>query len=225
MFNKIVCIGDSITKGKVWKENERKPYITEMSYPSILQKLLCVDVKNYGICDITSRQILENIPGIRDFNRESAVILEIGGNDCNLNWKNIKRNPHGSHEAAIPLEGFKNNLQKIVDTVKNFECAPLICTLPPLDPDRYYNLLKRVFGESIKLWIDKNGGIFNWQERYSNAVKEIAKKTGAYLIDIREAFLNTVDYRKYISIDGIHPNEDGYHLIARTCLDALKSIF
>jgi lysophospholipase L1-like esterase len=77
---------------------------------------------------------------------------------------------------------------------------------------------------AIKPWIDKNGGIYKWHEQYSDIVKTTAAQEGIYLIDVRQAFLNTGDYKKLIGVDGIHPVEEGYSLIARTCCDSLKGL-
>lgn len=225
MVNKIICLGDSITKGKVWKENERRPYITQNSYPLILKKLLDVDVLNDGICDITSEEVLRRLGVDIYIEKESVVIIEIGGNDCNLNWREIKKDPDGFHDAIIPLKNFEANLTRILDIVRESGATPVLTTLPPLDGDRYYNLLKRVFGEGIKRWIDRNGGIYRWQERYSDTIKQIANATGTYLIDTRKSFLDTEDYRKLISLDGIHPTEDGYSLIADTCSRGIKGMY
>lgn len=224
MISKIVCLGDSITKGKVWKENERRPYITQNSYPLLLNRMLGVDVLNDGICDITSGQVLQHIRSDISLDSGSVVIIEIGGNDCNPNWREIKKDPDGEHDAIVPLSGFKENLTRIIDIIKGYDSLPVLSTLPPLDGDKYYNLLKRVFGEEIKRWIDRNGGIYRWQERYSDLVKDTARNYGIELIDIRKAFLDTGDYRRYIGLDGIHPNEEGYSLIAKTCCSALKCI-
>lgn len=221
MVNKIICLGDSITKGKVWNANERRPHITENSYPNFLKAMLKMDVENSGICDITSEAVLQHIGDDIKFQKDSAVIIEVGGNDCNLNWREIKKNPDGEHDPAVPIDRFKKNLMKIIESVREYGAIPILSTLPPLDAERYFNLLKRVFGDSIKRWIDRNGGIYRWQERYSEVVKAIAHLEKVYLIDVRNAFLNTGNYKKYLSIDGVHPNEDGYLLIARTCCNEL----
>lgn len=216
-MEKIVCIGDSITKGKVWKDNERRPYITSNSYPSILKNLTGAEVLNDGVCDITSEQLLLSLGQDIIIENKNTVIVEVGGNDCNLNWREIKKDPYGNHEATVPLDRFCDNVVKIIDKIKSFGAIPLLVTLPPLDGDRYYNLLKRVFGEKIKIWIDSHGGIFKWQERYSDAIKDIGSATGTFVMDVRKSFLNTGDYKKYISFDGLHPNEKGYILMANTC--------
>ena len=222
MVNKIICLGDSITKGKVWNENERRPYITENSYPSLLKNMLNLDVENIGICDITSEMMLQHVENNDiKFEKDSAVIIEIGGNDCNPNWREIKKDPDGEHCPAISLENFKCNLMKIIGTVKDYGAIPILSTLPPLDPERYFNLLRKIFGDGIKRWIDKNGGIFKWQERYSDVVNSIAGLQNVRLIDVRNAFLNTENYKKYMSLDGVHPNEQGYLLIAKTCCRCL----
>jgi lysophospholipase L1-like esterase len=222
--NRVICLGDSITKGKVWKETERHSYITENSYPQLLKMMLGIDVLNEGICDITSVQMLRHLENDIVIEKGSIAIIEIGGNDCNPNWREVKKDPYGEHEGVVPAGEFRNNLLKIIGMVKASEALPVLCTLPPLDADKFFNLLKRCFGMDIKLWIDRNGGIYKWQERYSDIVREIAEKEGIDLIDIRQAFLDTGDYKKHIGVDGIHPLEDGYSLIAETCCKTLKSI-
>lgn len=223
-MNTIVCIGDSITKGKVWRENERRPYITNNSYPVLLENMTGTQVLNNGICDITSEQLLKYIQNDISIENNNTIIVEVGGNDCNLNWKEIKKDPDGFHDAKILINVFTENLLKIVDLIKKDGALPILCTLPPLDAEKYYNLLKRVFGEGIKRWIDRNGGIFRWQERYSDVIKETALRTGTYLIDVRKSFMDTIDYRNFISYDGIHPTEEGYMLIADTCSKYLKKL-
>lgn len=224
MLDKIVCVGDSITKGKVWKDNERRPYITCNSYPSILKDLTGAEVLNDGMCDITSEQLLQRLGQDIMIESKSKVIVEVGGNDCNLNWREIKKDPYGEHEAAIPIEKFCDNVVKIIDMIKGFDAVPVLSTLPPLDGDKYYNLLKRVFGERIKIWIDSHGGIYKWQERYSDAIKDIGYRTGTFVVDIRKSFLDTGNYKKYMSLDGLHPTEDGYILMANTCSRCLGEI-
>lgn len=225
MIEEIICLGDSITKGKVWKETEKHSYITQNSYPLLLNKMLGVDVLNKGICDATTEQMLQHIGSDIVFDRGSIVIIEIGGNDCNPNWREIKKNPDGEHEGVVPVERFRANLLGIIDIVKASGATPVLCTLPPLDADKYFNLLKRFFGMAIKPWIDRNGGIYKWHERYSDIIKSIAEQEGLRIIDVRQAFLETGDYKKLIGVDGIHPVEEGYMLIARTCCEALKSMF
>lgn len=224
MLNSIICIGDSITKGKVWKENERRPYITENSYPEILGDLIDKMVINEGICDLTSEQMLEQLNGEIKIENGSTVLIEIGGNDSTPKWREVRRDPYGFHDATVPIDRFKKNLTDIIAKVSACGAKPVLCTLPPVDADKYYNLLKRVFGEKIKIWIDNNGGIFKWQERFSDMVKVIAGATGTYFIDVRNAFMSSANYKKYIGFDGIHPNEDGYRLIADTCSTNLKAL-
>lgn len=224
MLEKIICIGDSITKGRVWNDNERRPYITSNSYPSILKNLTGAEVLNDGKCDITSEQLLTLLGQDITIESGSMVIVEVGGNDCNLNWREIRKDPYGEHEPAVPIGKFSDNVVKIIDKIKSFNAVPVLSTLPPLDGDKYYYLLKKLFGEKIKIWIDSHGGIFRWQERYSDAIKDIGSKTGTFVVDVRKSFLDTENYKKYISRDGLHPTEEGYMLMANTCSRYLAEI-
>ncbi|MOA67209.1 hypothetical protein D3C78_1942860 [compost metagenome] len=42
-------------------------------------------------------------------------------------------------------------------------------------------------------------------------------------IDIRDDFMKTEDYRKYMCEDGIHPNEQGHELIADYFIRFIKN--
>jgi lysophospholipase L1-like esterase len=225
MYDKIICIGDSITKGKVWREGERRPYISEMSYPEILKKLLGMNVYNEGICDITSEKVANMLDTDLSIEKGDIVIVEIGGNDCTPNWRQVKKNPIDPHYGAVSIDNFEKNLEKIVTRVKYLGGYPVLSTLPPLVAERYYNLLERVFGDGIKKWIDLNGGIYKWHERYSEAVKKVAKETDTYLVDVRNYFLELGDYKEYMSFDGLHPNEKGYNVIAEAFYKDLKPIY
>ena len=53
------------------------------------------------------------------------------------------------------------------------------------------------------------------------AVHKIAQTANVKLIDIRSAFLQRRDYSRFLSDDGIHPNEEGYALIAEAVMQYL----
>jgi lysophospholipase L1-like esterase len=43
------------------------------------------------------------------------------------------------------------------------------------------------------------------------------------LIDIRDAFIRQKDYLRFISVDGIHPNEEGHELMKQEYLSYAKN--
>ena len=51
-----------------------------------------------------------------------------------------------------------------------------------------------------------------------DAVKRIAEATDTHLVDVTSTLLRQKDY---LCADGIHPNNKGYHLIAKSILSAM----
>lgn len=58
MFNRGICIGDSVTEG-VFDKNDQHPVYKTLSYPHILQRISGIDITNAGISGVTSTQWYE----------------------------------------------------------------------------------------------------------------------------------------------------------------------
>ena len=55
--------------------------------------------------------------------------------------------------------------------------------------------------------------IYRTQERYSNAITDVAQRHQLPCIDVRSLFLESRQFPQLISRDGIHPSESGYRLL------------
>ena len=92
--------------------------------------------------------------------------------------------------------------------------TPILTTLPPLDPARYYQTISKRFGTEVCQWICKVGGIASWHSSYNRTVKNIAEDMDVLLIDVRNAIKKTGHLKDLISEDGIHLTEKGYKVMA-----------
>lgn len=211
----VACIGDSITKGRIWETGGR-PKITRNSFPNLLERVFeKVRFVNAGVTNNTSYDVLTRLGTDVLTKKPAYVIVEVGGNDCNFDWAQVAAKPDETHAATVSIVEFRRNLGEIVARVRAVGATPILSTLPPLDAERYYAFLRRLYSDLIAKWICLNGGIFHWQERYSRAVAEVARELGTTLADVRARFLEMSDYRKLMSEDGLHPNEKG-HLLMTT---------
>lgn len=101
--------------------------------------------------------------------------------------------------------------------------TPLVLSLPPMNAHCYFDHFTRQFDEQQKKnvlkWLKGNiDTIWAGHELYNDAVKRIAEATDAHLVDVTSALLRQKDY---LCADGIHPNNKGYHLIAKSILSAM----
>jgi lysophospholipase L1-like esterase len=220
----IVCLGDSITKGRVWLEGLR-PKITRDNYPSLLARLLPgAEVVNAGLTNDTSAGMLARFETDVAPRHPDVVVLECGGNDCNFRWDEVAANPGAPHLPVVPEAQFVANLRALIGRVRALGAVPVLATIPPLDSVRFYAFLDRGYGSAIAQFICRAGGLYEWQEMYSRRIEAVGKAEGVAVAPVRQAFLATPDFRAYMSEDGIHPNEEGYRLVTRAVWQVLPDV-
>lgn len=164
----IVCFGDSITFGYGVSSGE--------DFPSILGKLVKIEVINAGIDGDTSVEALKRLDA-DVLNREPFLVLvEFGGNDF---------------LRKIPQEETINNIKQMVEKIQEK-------------------------GAMVAL-VDISAGMF--MREYRAAFRNIAKKEGTIFIP---SILNGIITNPSMKSDFLHPNAQGYKLIAQRIYDSIK---
>lgn len=223
---KIVVCGDSISAGVVYDESEHKYVKSKETFVCMMQNKLNGAIKNLSRFGNTISTALPRLKKDMINEKPDVVMIELGGNDCNYKWDQIAADPKADHLPATDIGIFRSALEQLADSLKSQGILPVFATLPPLDPDRYFKWVSKSSSEAashILEWLGSVSRIYWWQERYNSAVIKAAQNTGSPLIDLRSAFLNTVDFRKYICEDGIHPNKDGHQIICKTISEYLSA--
>lgn len=215
---KVVLFGDSISRGVVFDENKGKYTLLKDNYSALLKDKLNIEIYNAsrfgytlvrGITKLT-RDVIDNNPDI--------VLIEFGGNDCDFEWDKIADDPDKAYYPKTDFNTFEKTLKNLLEYLKDHSITPVLMSLPPIDCDRYLKWVSKFNKKSennILKWLGSVSKIYWWQERYNSAILSIADETNTRCIDTRSAFLMQPDYKKYICVDGIHPNEEGHKIIAR----------
>jgi acyl-CoA thioesterase I len=220
--------GDSISRGIIYDEAKGKYEVSDKSFVSIVQRSL------KGIVSNVSRFGNTIVRGTGKLDREIAkdmpdvVLIEYGGNDCDFAWNEIAAHPESEHEPQTELSLFEDTLAATVAALNVENIVPVLMTLPPLNADSYLKWVSKqdaAAESNILKWLGSATKIYWWQERYSSAIARVAERTKTRCIDIRGAFLRSPDVMSLICRDGIHPNESGHALIARTILDYVAAGF
>lgn len=222
----IVCFGDSVTRGISYVHGRLR--ILKDNYPSLLSKVLepmgSYTVLNKGVFNDNSTLLVERLD--RDVLDVSPdyVLIEIGGNDCNFRWDEVAVHPDDPHEPTVPLQNFLNNIRTIVERVQHAGAVPVLMSILPLDPVRYYERLFETYGKSIAHWIALCGGIEHWHGRYNRALKKLSSSMTVATIDLRTTFKRSADLQVLISDDGIHPTSEGYQVMAEAIARGLMPL-
>ena len=221
----VVAYGDSITKGVVY-DNERSKYSTlKENFTNIVSDYIKGSVYNVGKfgstivrgINKTYKDVIKKTPDI--------VLIEFGGNDCDFKWEEIAVNPDLEHKPNTDINTFRKTLTGMITSLKNDKIVPVLMTLPPLDPQKYFKWIGKgdyIAEKNILQWLGTEDTLFYWHNLYNQAITSIAEETKTLLIDVRTEFLKYKNYTQFLCSDGIHPNKEGHSLIAKVLLGYMK---
>jgi isoamyl acetate esterase len=225
---KIVCFGDSLTRGVSIVRGRLR--ILKENYPSFLQELFSqnkeadVSVINKGVFNDNSNLLLSRLEKDVVNEKPDYAIIGIGGNDCNFDWSNVAEHPEKEHQAIVPLERYVENVKIIISTIQNTGITPVILNLPPLDPVRYYKNISSRYSNSISHWISKVGGIEHWHSLYNRHLNNLINELGVMKVDVRTALKQAGDLLYLISDDGIHLTSEGYKVLSTEIYQSFANI-
>lgn len=216
MNNTLCMFGDSVGRGIVFDSVAGRYHLLKDNFARLLSKSIGIELKNYSCfgCTVTkgAKVVEKHEAALLD---RGGVILEFGGNDCDFNWTQVAEQPEAAHVCGTPMPDFKRIYRELIEKVRNAGSTPFLMTLPPIDPDRYFEYISRGLSKkSIMQFLGDTDRIYRWHEYYSLAVSSLAAETGAKLIDVRSAFLERRNCFEMICADGIHPNGKGHAFIS-----------
>ena len=217
IIRKIEVFGDSILKGIQVNAHNKRYHVNNNIDIDMLSKKFSLNIVNRSKLGHTVTKgktmldkYLEETPDC------TAILMDYGGNDCDFDWKSISENPDAEHEPNTPLSKFVKIYTDIVEKIKGKGIRPVITNLPPIEPQRYFDwFCKGLNKENILRWLEGISAIYCHQELYSRTAEEIARNTGALLVDLRTAFLKERYMGRFLCEDGIHPNTEGQRLITQ----------
>lgn len=222
----IRIFGDSIMQGVMY-DGERDKYKLRAGNKFQYLSEMGHEIKNtskmgatilYGYKDLNSRLSKEEKP-------IDLLILEYGGNDSNCNWQEVSDDPAALHLPAVSIDVYVDTYRKTIDAARKFAGKIAICTIPPIDSEKYFRFItKGCSAENILSWLGDRNFLYRFHESYNEKIPVIAEEMGVELIDLRRPFLLRRDFTELTGDDGIHPSEKGYELIDRIICEAVKEM-
>ena len=211
----VAIFGDSIFKGMQFDPDKKQYRIINNIDIKGICEAFSIAVKNYSKVGCTIERGFDRLKKRLDTEEPcDAVIMDYGGNDCDFNWHEISEAPDAEHHPKTPIDRFTQIYSEIIETLRSRGIVPVLTTLPPIDPQRFFNWHCRDLNkEHIIKWLGEVTTIYRFQENYSRVVEKIAKETGALLVDLRGAFLKHRRIEHMLCEDGTHPNTEGQKVI------------
>jgi lysophospholipase L1-like esterase len=193
----VILFGDSIFAGL--GASEREFSCAKMFKNKIGVKVLLKGRNGDTSCDALKR-IEKDVLAHKNY---SHVLVLFGNND---GW------PDEKGRRKVTISDFKSNLNMFVKKIKSNDQCPVLCNLQPIDGANFYknfpqySHLKKIVDDPQK-----------WQKKYSDEVLSIATSLNVSYIDIRSALLSHDGV--LLSLDGIHPNDQGHKIIYHSLAD------
>jgi lysophospholipase L1-like esterase len=125
-----------------------------------------------GVSGETTRMGLERFPAAVQVEKPDVVTIQFGLNDCNC-WQSDQGLPR------VSLAAFKANLSEMVDRSRRFGANEVIL----LTNNRTLRPAPMVSGEAYE----------HANERYSEAIREVAVEADTRLCDVQRAFISFSD--------------------------------
>ncbi len=224
-MKKIFLIGDSILKGVIYSDEQHKYKLRAGHEFKSLEQAGFETVRNcskMGATVTSCAKILERT--LSEFDADTTVLFEIGGNDCDYNWDEISNDPSGTFRPNTAPREYMESYCACIRTVQKTGAKTCVSNLVPIDSDKYMAWISRGRNyESIAAWLGDISMLHRWQESYNRMAEEIAAKVGAKLLDIRSDFLSSHRFKTLLCSDGIHPTEAGHKMIEETLLRSLTA--
>ncbi|MCL2284434.1 MAG: GDSL-type esterase/lipase family protein [Fibromonadales bacterium] len=200
----IVCFGNSLTEG--YGGNGK-------SYPYYLAQKINAEVVNLGVTGITAEEAVVEVKKHRvDFESATIIIIELGANDL------IDR-VFGDIDSNFVEEVVEKSFEDILDYIKSLNTNPKIYLA------KFYNdeVAKSLFS-LLKLM-----GYGFVHDEYEKMFDRLKKKYGVAIIEDIWAgiwgkynLMYDEDENGRLDMEDIHPNADGYKIMADNYLKALR---
>ncbi len=221
-MNKICVFGDSIARGVVFDKEKGRYVFLKDSFANLFASSAEVELKNFAKFGCTISKGEEIVAANLDEAADADItVLEFGGNDCDLNWSEISKNPEIAHFPKTVCEDFISKYIEIVQKIKNAGGQPIILSLPPLSAKNFFeHVSKGLSKENILKFLGNVEYIYRWHESYNMSVFRVGVLTQTPVLDIRSLFLSDRNYETLICEDGMHPNEKGHEIIFKKILEA-----
>ena len=221
MTGMITLWGDSIGKGVIYNKARGRYCLAKDRCTALLSRA-GLNIENNACMGQTITEGFARFLA-SDPQPGSIAVIEYGGNDCDPSWDDISEDPDTFHDGRTPLPLFRETLGRFITEARACGQSPIAVIPPPLEARRYFRWIcqGRDPRRILRYLVDVQH-IYRWQECYADAVRETAQALDCPALDLRRPFLDARDFPSLMCLDGIHPNEEGQRLMARTIMTFLE---
>ncbi|RLJ05332.1 MAG: hypothetical protein DRP14_02045 [Candidatus Aenigmatarchaeota archaeon] len=197
-MTQILIFGDSIAYGAWDKEGGWVQRLRKfLDEKNLTDSDFYCRVYNLGISGNSSKNLLERFEfetkqRLKE-SEETIIVFAIGINDSYF--------VHSENSHRVPINKFKENIQKLTDLAKKFSSKIIFVGLTPVDETKTTPIPR----DADKSY--KNENI----RKYNEIIKSVCEENKILFIEIFEDWIK-LNYKNLLE-DGLHPNSEGHKKI------------
>ena len=224
--HRLLIIGDSISLGvEELRISEIVARVPTCYVDLLRENLPATEILVDADIHRTTTAALTVIDALLAQHRPCVVLLMLGGNDADVEWKRFIISDGRIVRNRLSVAQCSANLEILARKVLAAGAFPILTDMPNHDLALRGPYLSELSGKNVAALIAGNGGQQRSDrglEEYRQAAARAAKHTGSAFVDYGAA-LHRFPSAQVIGREGVHPNSKAHQIIANELLPTLRT--
>jgi lysophospholipase L1-like esterase len=217
MTSKLLILGDSISLGVAEVRGNDIVARVETSYIDILSHAL-PGVQIIVDADVhrTTSVACKSIDALLDRHRPHAVLVMLGGNDADLDWKRFVLSNGAIVRCRLTVDAYEKNLREMAGKIIAAGAAAVLTDMPNHHFQFRGPYVSKLAGVDVSGMLERGGGQAASDQsllKYRAVVARIDGELPVSVVRYGE-ILDAHPPREMVGIDGAHPSAAAHRLIA-----------
>jgi lysophospholipase L1-like esterase len=223
---RLLIVGDSISLGIT--EVLRAEVLSQLpeAYPDLLSSLLPAwEVTVDAAVNRTTTQAIPLLPDLLSAHRPDVVLLMLGGNDGDLDWRRFIMTKGGQARSMTSLDRFEANLEQLISLCDAAGAAAILADLPNCDIQRRATWISSKVGQDVNAMVESAGGQAETDRRihtYIQTIESVAARSAVEVVRWGAPIANLPPERAF-GPDFMHPAADSQRIIAHEVARAVTA--
>jgi lysophospholipase L1-like esterase len=227
MTPKLLILGDSISLGVSEVRGSDIVDRVDTNYIEMLSHALpgaqiIVDADVHR----TTAVACKSIDSLLATHQPTAVLVMLGGNDADLDWKRFVLSNGAVVRCRLSLEAYEANLRDLVKRILAAGAAVVLTDMPNHHFEFRGPYVSKLANLDVTSMLDRGGGQAASDQsllKYRAVVTRIAAEMLVSVVRYGE-ILDAYPPREMVGIDGAHPSSTAHRLIAEALTPALLRV-
>ncbi len=222
----LLIVGDSMSLGAAEILGKDIVGFVTPSYVELLREGLAAVANIVVDAEVhrTTLQALEELPGLLDAHRPDVILLAVGSNDVDVNWKRFIITDGRVGQNTVRMDRYLENVRSIVDFARARGTRVVLMDMHNHNLAVRGPYLSRLAGRDVNAMIERGGGQAasdRGLDEYRAALEALAVETSADLVRYGVMLCGRPP-QEVLGEDGVHVNAEGHRLIALELLPVLR---